>query len=92
MPTTTAIHDVFHVSLLRPTAAPLSPVDNLPPISYINDAVPQAILERKMVKHHNQAVTKWLIHWAGKSPADTSWEFADVIKERFSWFLRDKEP
>ena len=92
LPTTAAIHDVFHVSLLRPAAAPSSPVDNLPPISYINDTVPHAILERKMVKRHNQAVTKWLIDWADMSPADASWEFADVIKERFPWFLGDKEP
>ena len=92
LPSSATIHDVFHVSLLKQTAPPIGPVTDLPNVSHINDAVPQAILDRKMVKRHNQAVTKWLIHWAGKSPADASWEFADVIKERFPWFLEDKEP
>ena len=92
LPTTATIHNVFHVSLLRPAAAPTTPVVDLLPVSHINDAIPQAILERKMVKRHNQAVTKWLIHWAGQSPADASWEFADVVKERFPWFLGDKKP
>lgn len=92
LPPSTTIHDVFHASLLKPAASPTTPVIDLPPISHINDAVPMAILERKMVKRHNAAVAKWLIHWAGMSPADASWEFADEIEARFPWFLGDKEP
>ncbi|XP_042017275.1 uncharacterized protein LOC121765260 [Salvia splendens] len=92
LPSSAAIHDVFHVSLLKPAAPPLGPISDLPSTSHINDAIPQAILDRKMVKRHNQAATKWLIHWKDRSPADASWEFADVITERFPWFLEDKEP
>lgn len=92
LPPSASIHNVFHVSLLRPASAPTGPVPDLPYMSYIKDDIPQAILDRKMVKRHNQVVTQWLIHWEGRSPADASWEFAEVIKERFPWFLVDKEP
>ena len=87
LPASAAIHDVFHVSLLKPAAAPTGPIADIPPPSLINNAMPHAILDRKMLKRHNQTATKWLIHCAGTSPTDASWEFADVIKGIFPWFL-----
>ncbi|KAL1533393.1 hypothetical protein AAHA92_33281 [Salvia divinorum] len=92
LPPSAAIHKMFHASLLRPSSPPTGLVPDLPSISHISDAIPQAILECKMVKRHNQAAPQWLIHWVGRSPADASWEFADEIKERFPWFLEDKKP
>ncbi|XP_047949096.1 uncharacterized protein LOC125194925 [Salvia hispanica] len=86
------IHNVFHVSLLKSAPRPDCHVPDLPPVSHITDDVPQAILERKMVKRRNEAATQWLIHWSGRSPVDALWEFADVIKERIPWFLVLKEP
>ena len=66
LPSSATILDVFHVSLLKPAAPPTGPITDLPNISHINDAIPQAILDRKMVKRQNHAATKWLIHWVGR--------------------------
>ena len=56
------------------------------PTSYL-----QAILERRMVKKNLQAATQLLIHWAGLTPAEATWEFADEIALRFPQFdLEDK--
>ncbi|WKA01485.1 hypothetical protein VitviT2T_019765 [Vitis vinifera] len=54
--------------------------------------LPQAILDRRLVKRHNVPAVQLLIHWVDRSPADASWEFADDLKRRFpAFFLEDKE-
>lgn len=40
-----------------------------------------------MVKQRNQATTQWLIHWAGSSLADATWEFAKEIQAQFPPFV-----
>ncbi|KAF2316058.1 hypothetical protein GH714_040853 [Hevea brasiliensis] len=85
------IHNVFHVSQLKHASAPVTASPTLPPMSHIQDAYPQAILDRRMVKRHNAAATQLLIHWRGLSPADASWEYADELQARFPTFLEDKE-
>lgn len=40
---------------------------------------PQAILERKVVKHGSRHDAKWLIHWKDSSSADATWEWANEI-------------
>ncbi|KAF2294586.1 hypothetical protein GH714_012798 [Hevea brasiliensis] len=69
----------------------IADIPTLPPVSHIQDAYPQAILDRRMVKRHNAAATQLLIHWRGLSPADASWEYADELQARFPTFLEDKE-
>jgi hypothetical protein len=52
---------------------------------------PQAIMERRIARRRNQAITQVLIHWKGLSPADATWEIADEIATRFPEFhLEDK--
>lgn len=58
---------------------PTAVVDTIP--------YPQAVLERKMVKQRNQATTQWLIHWAGSSLADATWEFVKEIQAQFPPFV-----
>ncbi|KAF2289163.1 hypothetical protein GH714_029196 [Hevea brasiliensis] len=89
---------LFHVdgreatAYLYSVASQQEQVDpTLPPVSHIQDAYPQAILDRRMVKRHNAAATQLLIHWRGLSPADASWEYADELQARFPTFLEDKE-
>ena len=44
-----------------------------------------------MVKKNLQAATQLLIHWAGLTPTEATWEFADEIALRFPQFdLEDK--
>ncbi|OMO87197.1 hypothetical protein COLO4_20749 [Corchorus olitorius] len=45
-----------------------------------------AILDRRTIKRHNQAVTQWLVQWRGSSPDDATWEFAFDLQKRFPGF------
>lgn len=61
LPLKAQIHNVFHVSQLKPfhSSGPVTLV--LPSIQPIR-LQPQAILEQRVVKRQNQAATQWLIH------------------------------
>lgn len=92
LPVSARIHPVFHVSLLKKkvgnavTVAGYLPPDVDPhsPRWY-----PGKVLERRMFKKGNAAVTKWLIHWLGSTEEEATWEDADDIKTRFPDFKTD---
>lgn len=86
LPSDALIHNVFHVSLLKPASASIVASSSLPPISQHSTAYPQAILDRRMVKRGNVASTQLLVHWKDSSPADSTWEFADELRLRFPTF------
>lgn len=44
----------------------------------------ESMLERRMVKKGNRAVTQWLIKWKGEDIAEATWEDAQFIREKFS--------
>lgn len=57
----------------------------------ITGQVPQAILNRRMVKRQNAAAAQVLLQQQGFTPAAT-WEFAEEMGWRFPHFsLEDKE-
>ncbi|RVW97716.1 Transposon Ty3-G Gag-Pol polyprotein [Vitis vinifera] len=92
LPPDAQIHNVFHVSLLKPAHASIQACSSLPISNTSTTLLPQAILDRRLVKIHNVPAVQLLIHWVDKSPADASWEFADDLKRRFpAFFLEDKE-
>ncbi|RVW97594.1 Transposon Ty3-G Gag-Pol polyprotein [Vitis vinifera] len=92
LPPDAQIHNVFHVSLLKPAHASIQACSSLPISNTSTTLLPQAILDRRLVKRHNVPAVQLLIHWVDKSPADASWEFADDLKRRFpAFFLEDKE-
>ncbi|RVW67108.1 Retrovirus-related Pol polyprotein from transposon 17.6 [Vitis vinifera] len=92
LPPDAQIHNVFHVSLLKPAHASIQDCSSLPISNTSTTLLPQAILDRRLVKRHNVPAVQLLIHWVDKSPADASWEFADDLKRRFpAFFLEDKE-
>lgn len=68
------IHPTIHVSQLKVAHGagnayiPLS-------TEFQDQNVSEAILERKMVKRNNQAVTKVLVKWTGGTPEDATWDF-----------------
>jgi hypothetical protein len=64
LPSSAAIHNVFHVSQLKLCPNPQGlPVQQIPaPVTYVGK-VPIAILDRKMVKRGHKAATKVLIQW-----------------------------
>ncbi|CAM8950454.1 unnamed protein product [Rhodiola kirilowii] len=77
LPPSAAIHNVFHVSQLKRCSNPPAVPTTLP--QYLLDLgkskEPEAILDRKMVKRHNQAVTKVLVQWKGQPKDQATWEF-----------------
>ncbi|KAJ0981251.1 hypothetical protein J5N97_009506 [Dioscorea zingiberensis] len=87
LPASSAIHPVFHVSLLKKSVAE-HPITRALPSTSLPDTIqkPMAILDRRMVKRGNQPATKWLINWENQSPAEATWEFAEEIQLRFPDF------
>lgn len=77
LPPAAAIHNVFHVSQLKLCPNPSSTPTSLPQYLFDagNDKEPEAVLEKKMIKRQNKAVTKILVQWKGESPEKATWEF-----------------
>lgn len=47
---------------------------------------PESIIDKRIVKRHNQAVVQWLIKWKNRLAEDATWEFAEKIEEQFPNF------
>lgn len=88
LPPQASIHDVFHVSQLKLCPNPPSDAPILPQylLDIGNSKEPEAILEKKMVKHRNKAVTKVLVHWKGSTPAAATWEFYQDFINKYPAF------
>jgi len=86
LPDDSKIHDVFHVSQLKPFVAAYTPVfSELPFTTNIEAtaALPGKILERRLVKRGNAAIPQVLIQWTGLPPTSTTWEDYNVLRQRF---------
>ncbi|XP_071924786.1 uncharacterized protein [Coffea arabica] len=89
LPTTSKIHPVFHVSLLKKKLGDLTtPILQLPDTDERGQirVEPEALLSRRMIKRKNAAVTQWLIQWWGTDPVEATWEDAAQIREKFPQF------
>jgi hypothetical protein len=92
LPSSSAVHPVFHVSQLKQHVGHKIVYDDWPVPHPEPGLQPQAILDRRMVRHHNQAATQVLIHWKTLSPSEATWEFAEDLRLRYpDLFLEDKE-
>ena len=53
-------------------------------LSYLaTNAVPELILQRRLVKKGNTAVPQVFVKWSGLSPASATWEDYNVLKTRY---------
>ncbi|XP_071905760.1 uncharacterized protein [Coffea arabica] len=89
LPTTSKVHPVFHVSLLkRKVGDKITPTLQLPEVDEKGHwkVEPVAVLDRRMVKRGNAAAVQWLIHWWGTDPAEATWEDAEGIGRQFPKF------
>ena len=88
LPSTSSIHNVFHVSQLKLCPNPPSSAPTLP--QYLNDVgidkEPELILEKKMVNRQNRPVTKLLVQWKGSTPQQATWEFYQDFIAKFPDF------
>lgn len=86
LPDGSLVHPVFHISQLkehRPDYTPVfSELPNLPTLD-LKDTVPERILDRRMVKKGNAAITQVLIKWTQLPEESATWEDWEVLKVRF---------
>ncbi|XP_077249350.1 uncharacterized protein LOC143888840 [Tasmannia lanceolata] len=85
LPPTSRIHPVFHVSCLKKQLGPSVPLHSeLPPLTddgYLHPE-PEEVLDRRMIKTKNQAVTELLIKWRGLPHEDATWELWQTFPSR----------
>jgi ribosomal protein L21E len=80
------IHDVFHVSQLKPFTANYTPVfADLPVTMDLSSGTfpPREIVERRLVKKGNAAMPQIKVRWTNLPDDCTTWEDYYVLKKRF---------
>lgn len=86
LPTHSDVHPVFHISQLKPFTPDHTPVySTLPTLTDIQatEAIPQQLLERRLVKKGNNAIPQVLVTWSGLPPSSATWEDYYVLKTKF---------
>ena len=86
LPTDSKIHNVFHISQLKPFTANYTPVFSELPAGVdlsSGEFFPQEILERRMVKKGNAAVPQIKVRWSSLSEDCATWEDYHVLQQRY---------
>jgi hypothetical protein len=86
LPADSAIHPVFHISQLKAFHQDYTPVySTLPAVTDLEatTAVPERILERRLVKKGNNVVPQVLLTWTRLPTSSATWEDYNVICKRF---------
>jgi hypothetical protein len=89
LPPGSAVHPVFHVSLLRKKVGEVAIVSQALPVVDDEGRVkvyPVTILERKLMKKGNAAVVAGLIQWSNSFPEDAIWEELIELQIQFPDF------
>jgi len=89
LPESSAIHPVFHVSQLKEFIPDHTPVfHELPKIAELDivEAIPEAILDRRLVKKGSSAIPQGLVKWKNIDPRSATWEDLTVLKVRYPDF------
>jgi len=90
LPEIAQIHPTVHVSQLKAF------VGTLPALPYIptwlqgtnttEARIPIKVLARRMVKRRNVAAVQYLVQWDGLTEDQASWEYADVLANKYPDF------
>ena len=89
-PKTAQIHPTVHVSQLKAFVGTLPNEPYIP--AWIQGShseavkVPLKVLARRVVKRKNAAAVQYLGQWKGFAEEDTTWEFAEEIKDKYPAF------
>ena len=90
MPDHSQIHPVFHVSQLKPFLPNYTPVSSeLPKVAELDahNILPEAVLERRLVKKGNKTVPQALIKWTTLPTSMAIWEDWYALQSRFPGVL-----
>jgi hypothetical protein len=91
LPEDAQIHPIFHVSQLKKVRGALPNVVHIPAMYQGHDSnvllIPAAIIDRKMVKHRNQAQVQYLVQWEGYSESEATWEPAVEFEAKYPNFV-----
>lgn len=84
LPLEARIHNVFHVSLLKKKVGAHAVEGILPTLNELEEAPKLvAILDHKMAKQGNTAVTKVLVQWSNAGPEGGTWEVLYALQNKF---------
>ncbi|GMI86823.1 hypothetical protein HRI_002351600 [Hibiscus trionum] len=78
LPDTSRIHPIFHISLLERKIGEGAITSREPPELTTEGQMkvyPALVLDKRMVKRQNRAVTQLLIQWLNLGPENATWEF-----------------
>lgn len=87
LPTEAKIHNVFHVSQLKPFHGQLPQVTHIPPWLHGTDSItnsermPECILDRRIIKVNNAAQTQYLVKWSNMPAEDSTWLDANSLNQ-----------
>ena len=93
LPSDSRIHNVFHVSVLKPAHGTAFPSLELPPNSYDNKPLlePLVVLDSRVIMRNNREVVQLLVQWSGLHPEDSTWEDLDQFRTLYPTYnLEDK--
>ncbi|GMJ04991.1 hypothetical protein HRI_004168300 [Hibiscus trionum] len=88
LPLGSRVHPVFHVSQLKKRVGSDMVQSDLPvvdPDGSISKE-PCRILDRRLGRRGNRAVTEVLVEWSNSFPEDSTWEVLHVLKQRYPHF------
>lgn len=86
LPFDAQVHPVFHVSQLKPFTPQYTLVFSVFPhiVDLEQQGIePMEILDMRLVKNGNSAITQVLIKWSGIPMESTIWEDFHVVRSRF---------
>jgi hypothetical protein len=86
-PNLSAIHPVFHVSMLRKYMSDPSHVLEVHPIELRDDMVyevqPEVIVDRQVRKLRSKDIALVKVKWKGPSHEEATWELEDKMREEY---------
>jgi hypothetical protein len=86
LPPSSSIHNVFHVSLLKPVKG-MGSVPYIPlPTDDISMQSPERVLDRRATTRNNRLYHQLLVQWSGSSPELATWEDEDDLLRQFPQF------
>ncbi|GMI79919.1 hypothetical protein HRI_001661200 [Hibiscus trionum] len=88
LPENSRVHPVFHVSQLKKRVGSNKIQDECPSIDADGSISkePVRIIDRRIGKMGNRAVTKVLVEWSNSFTEDATWEVMHLLKQQFPSF------